>query len=184
MSSRGSVSRARPNDLTQVLRDQPTEEPSPAVNEPAGGARAPGGRLRGLGRPSPVIGWLLVALAGFGMFVSTPPSAGSDEPAQELTAWYLSEHGLPPASVELFSVPVSFSADACFTKSTITASCAPPRSSDMVLVSTSRVLAYPPPYYWVVGAGQRLTASRSNLKRRLFHTAIFPGSGRCAALLT
>jgi hypothetical protein len=29
----------------------------------------------------------------------------------------------------------------------------------MVLVSNSRVLTYPPPYYWVVGAGQRLATS-------------------------
>jgi Predicted membrane protein (DUF2142) len=111
-----------------------------------------------------MIGWLLVALAGFGMFISTPPSAGSDEPAQELTAWYMSGHGLPPTSVEWFSVPVSFSVDPCFNKSTITASCSPPRSTDMVLVSSSRVLTYPPPYYWVVGAGQRLAASLAGIE--------------------
>jgi hypothetical protein len=29
----------------------------------------------------------------------------------------------------------------------------------MVVVSSSRVLTYPPPYYWVVGAGQRLATS-------------------------
>lgn len=148
-----------PDDLAHVLLDQPTGEPSPATSEPAGGARTPGGRLRGLGRPSGLIGWLLVAIAALGMFISTPPSAGSDEPAQELTAWYLSGHGLPPTSGEWFSVPVSFSVESCLKTSTTNASCVPPRSTDQVMVSSSRVLTYAPPYYWVVGAGQRLAAS-------------------------
>ena len=93
------------------------------------------------------------------MFVSTPQGAASDEPAHELTAWYLSANGLPPTSDGMFSVPVSFTYDPCFNNSTINASCASPRSTDMVLVPNSRVLPYPPPYYWVVGAGQRLAAS-------------------------
>ena len=148
-----------PDDLAHVLLDQPAGEPPPATSEPAGGARTPGGRLRGLGRPSALIGWLLVAIAGLGMFISTPPSAGSDEPAQELTAWYLSGHGLSPTSAEWFSVPVSFSVESCLKTSTTNASCSPPRSTDQVMVSSSRVLSYAPPYYWVVGAGQRLAAS-------------------------
>jgi hypothetical protein len=148
-----------PRDLIQVPLDQPTAETAPATSGPAGEARTPSGPLRGVGRPSALIGWLLVAIAGLGMFISTPPSAGSDEPAHELTAWYLSGHGLAPTSVEWFSVPVSFSVDPCFNGPEVIASCAPARSSDMVLVSSSRVLAYPPPYYWVVGAGERLAAT-------------------------
>jgi hypothetical protein len=149
-----------PDDLAQVPLYQPTVEPAPATSGPARGMRAPGSRLRGLGRPSALIGWLLVATAGLGMLVSTPPSAGPDEPAQELTAWYLSGHGLRPTSVEWFSVPVSFSVDPCFAhESDMTASCMPPRSTAQVMVSTSRVLSYPPPYYWVVGLGERLATS-------------------------
>src|ERR1035437_1499050 len=149
-----------PDDLTQVPLDQPTAEPAPATSGLALGMHAPGSRLRDLGRPSGLIGWLLIAIAGLGMFVSTPPSAGPDEPAHEMTAWYLSGHGLRPTSVEWFSVPVSFSVDPCFAhESDVTASCMPPRSTAQVMVSTSRVLSYPPPSYWVVGLGERLATS-------------------------
>jgi hypothetical protein len=136
-----------PRDLVQAPLDQPTAEPAPVTGH------SDGVRLGGL------IGWLLVAIAALGMFISTPPSGGPDEPAQELTAWYLSAHWLPPTSIEWFSVPVSFSVDPCFARSTANASCSPPRSTDQVMVSSSRVLTYAPPYYWVVGAGQRLAAS-------------------------
>jgi len=135
-------------------------EPAPATSEPARGMRAPGSRLRDLGRPSALIGWLLVAIAGLGMLVSTPPSAGPDEPDHEVTAWYLSGHGLRPGSIEWFSVPASLLVDPCFKhEPDVTASCMPSRSTAQVMVSTSRVLPYPPPYYWVVGVGQRLAAS-------------------------
>jgi hypothetical protein len=148
-----------PDDLAVVPLDAPAVELAPAASKPARGTPTPGSSLRDRGRPSGLIGWLLVAIAGLGMFISTPPSAGSDEPVQELTAWYLSGHGLPPSSIDSFSVPVSFSVDGCFKTSTINASCSPPRSTDQVLVSSSRVLAYPPPYYWVVGTGERLAAA-------------------------
>ncbi|HEX7612882.1 MAG TPA: DUF2142 domain-containing protein, partial [Candidatus Limnocylindrales bacterium] len=148
-----------PDDLTQVPLDQPTAEPAPD-SEPALDMRAPGSRLRGLGRPSTLIGWLLVAIAGLGMFVSTPPSAGPDEPQQNVTAWYLSGHGLRPSSIEWFSVPVSFATDPCFAhKSDVSASCMPSRTTGEAMASTSWVLSYAPPYYWVVGFGQRLATS-------------------------
>ena len=116
-----------PDDLTQVPLDQATAEPAPATSGPALGMRAPGSRLRGLGRPSGLIGWLLVAIAGLGMFISTPPSGWPDEPQQNVTAWYLSGHGLRTSSIELFSVPVSFSVDPCFAQEPdVSASCAPP----------------------------------------------------------
>src|ERR1035437_6571598 len=88
------------DELTRVPLDQPTLEP-------ALGMHAPGSRLRGLGRPSALIGWLLIAIAGVGLLVSTPPSAGPDESSHEVTAWYLSGHGLRPGSIEWFSVPES-----------------------------------------------------------------------------
>jgi Predicted membrane protein (DUF2142) len=150
-----------PDDLGQVPIDQPTADPAPATSEPARGMRRQGSRLLDLGRSSGLVGWLLVAIAGLGMFISTPPSAGPDEPDHEVTAWYLSGHGLRPGSIELFSVPASFSVvHPCFAEeAVINASCMPPRSTDQVMVSTSRVLSYPPPYYWVVGVGQRLATS-------------------------
>jgi hypothetical protein len=148
-----------PRDLVQVPLDQPTVEPAAATSGPARG-RTPGIRHGDRGRPSALVGWLLVAIAGLGMFISSPPSAGPDEPAQETTAWYLSGHGLRPGSIEWFSVPVSFSVDPCFKeKADVSASCMPPRSTAEVMVSTSMVLSYAPPYYWVVGIGERLAAA-------------------------
>jgi len=94
------------------------------------------------------------------MFISTPPSAGPDEPTHEVTAWYLSGHGLRPGSIEWFSVPVSFSVDPCFIHaSQVTAGCMPPRSTAQALASTAEFTNYGPPYYWVVGVGQRIAAS-------------------------
>jgi hypothetical protein len=159
LAAEGRMRSAKPDDLTPPVRVEATAEPAPGTSEASGATRSPAGRRRGLGRPSALVGWLLLAIAGFGMFISTPQGAGSDEPAHELTAWYLSAHGLPPMSDGAFSVPVSFTYDPCFNNSTINAGCAAPRSTDMVLVPNSRVLPYPPPYYWVVGAGQRLAAS-------------------------
>ncbi len=149
-----------PDEFTRVPLGRPTAETASATSEPALGMRAPGSRLRRLGRPSGLIGWLLVVIAGLGMLVSTPPSAGPDESSHEVTAWYLSGHGLRPSSIEWFSAPVSLLVDPCFShEPTVTASCMPPRSSAQVMVSTSMVLTYAPPYYWVVGVGERLAAS-------------------------
>jgi len=129
------------------------------------GIRTSGSGHGGGGRPSGLIGWLLVAIAGLGMFISTPPSAGPDEPIQEVTAWYLSGHGLRPGSIELFSVPASFLVDPCFKgKADVTASCAPAPSTALATTSTSGVLGYPPPYYWVVGVGQRLAATLAGVQ--------------------
>jgi hypothetical protein len=150
-----------PDDLAVVPLDAPTVEPALATSEPVRGIHLTGSQHRDRGGLSGLTGWLLIAIAGVGMFISTPPSAGPDEPVHEVTAWYLSEHVLPPGSAASFSVPVSFSVkDPCFSQEReVTASCAPSRSTTQVLVPTSMVLGYSPPYYWVVGVGQRLTAS-------------------------
>lgn len=111
------------------------------------------------------IGWLLVALAAVGMLASTPPSAGPDEPVHAVTAWYLSDHVLPPSSDSSFSVPASLWVNACYAShADINAGCMPARStnSGTVSVPTSKVADYPPPYYWVVGLGQRLAALVGN----------------------
>jgi len=149
-----------PDDLAQVPLEQPTVEPAAATSGPAHGIGTPGSRHRDRIRPSGLIGWLLVAIAGLGMFISTPPSAGPDEPTQAVTAWYLSGHLLRSGSTGSFSVPASLWVNPCFSqKSDVSASCMPPRSTAQEMLPTSTVLSYPPPYYWVVGVGQRLAAS-------------------------
>ena len=149
-----------PADLAQVPQDRATLEPGPAISESARSTDPPLGRYRAGSGLSGLLGWLLVAIAGVGMLISTPPSAGPDEPVQEVTAWYLSGHGLIPGSTQWFSVPMSFSIQhPCFAeKADVTASCVPPASTAQAIVSTASVLNYPPPYYWVVGIGERLAA--------------------------
>ena len=148
-----------PDDLAAIL-DEPTVGPPNSIHEPERAIQGPGGHVHNHRGLSPLIAWLLVAIAGLGLFISTPASGGPDEPAHEVTAWYLSGNGLRPGPVEWFSVPVSFSVGhPCFAeKPKLTASCIPPTTSAQAMVSTSSVLNYPPPYYWVVGAGERLAA--------------------------
>lgn len=109
------------------------------------------------------IGWLLVALAALGMAVSTPPSGGPDEPVQAVTAWYMSDHVLPPGSGSSFSAPASLWVQPCYAfQPTVTAGCMPARATGTVSVPTAKVVDYPPPYYWIVGAGQRLATLAQN----------------------
>jgi hypothetical protein len=113
------------------------------------------------------IAWLLVAIAAVGMLVSTPSAAGPDEAVQEVTAWYLSGHGLPPSSAGSFDVPKSLwiSQRPCYGfYPSETAACQAPRSTyqGMVSIDNSFVANYPPPYYWVVGVGQRVAALVGN----------------------
>ena len=138
-------------------------EPARPSSEPAGDSHGPGGQdsdRRGL---SALAAWLLIVIAGVGMLISSPPSAGPDEPSQEMTAWYLTGHGLRPDSPESFSVPAQFSViNPCFDHHQtpdLTESCMPPRSTAEAIVSTSEVINYPPPYYLAVGVGERLAAA-------------------------
>jgi hypothetical protein len=107
--------------------------------------------------------WLLVAIAAVGMLASTPPSAGPDEPVHEVSAWYLSEHGLPPRSSVWFSVPAALWLNPCYGAQPATnASCMAPRDMNRGMVEASTIVNYPPPYYWVVGLGERLAALVGN----------------------
>jgi hypothetical protein len=102
-------------------------------------------------------GWLLVAIAAVGFLASTPPSAGPDEPIQQATAWYLSGHVLQPDGTPEFSVPASLVVFPCYIDpARSSAACMPAHSGEMG--SYAMVLNYPPPYFWVVGAGERLAA--------------------------
>jgi hypothetical protein len=153
-----------PDDLA-VLLDEPAEEPTTLILGQDRITQRPGSHNHDHRGISPFIAWLLVALASLGFLISTPPSAGPDEPIQEVTAWYLSGHGLRPGSIESFSVPASFLVDPCFKgKSDVTAGCAPAPSTALATTSTSGVLNYPPPYYWVVGFGQRLAVSLAGVQ--------------------
>jgi hypothetical protein len=136
--------------------DPSAAQPAPAVPRPA---RDRDGRAG----PSGLIAWLLVATAAVGMLASTPASAGPDEPTQEATAWYMSGNGLPPGSTVSFAVPASLLADPCFQhQPDETAACMASRSTNRGLVMTSNITNYPPPYYWFVGAGERLAALVGN----------------------
>jgi len=120
-----------------------------------------GAQREGGGLPA-LAAWLLVAIAAVGLLASTPTSAGPDEPAHEATAWYLSG-SVEAGPAGWFFVPASLAVAPCFAhQTTATADCMPPPSAGQALVSISMVTNYQPPYYWVVGAGERLAALVGN----------------------
>ena len=137
--------------------DEPAAELPPATSGSASDTHVPGSLHVDRGGPSGLMAWLLVAIAAVGLLASTPPSAGPDEPFQQATAWYLSGYGLQPEGTPEFSVPQSLLAIPCNAfHPEQSAACMPPRSREMG--TYAMVLNYPPPYFWVVGAGERLAA--------------------------
>lgn len=145
------------DDLAVLQLDEPAVEPAPATSGLAGGVHALGSQGRGRGGLPALAGWLLVAIAAVGFLASTPPSAGPDEPIQQATAWYLSGHVLQPDGTPEFSVPASLVVFPCYIDpARSSAACMPAHSGEMG--SYAMVLNYPPPYFWVVGAGERLAA--------------------------
>ena len=98
---------------------------------------------------------LTVVLAVLGMWVSSPPMVGPDEGAHQATASYLTVNVMPPTAegreyvsgmLVYGDCPMGFDAQQ-------DASCVPGR--DDVRPVKERILNYPPPYYWVVGLGQK-----------------------------
>jgi Predicted membrane protein (DUF2142) len=125
----------------------------------AGDLASSGGQDRNPGGLAWWMAWLLVAAAAVGFLASTPSSAGPDEPVQAAGAWYMSGHVLPPDPTQVFSVPASLLVSPCYAgHPDQTAACMPPRSQNRGMVEASSIVNYPPPYYWVVGAGERLAA--------------------------
>jgi hypothetical protein len=145
------------DDPAILQLDEPAVEPAPATSGPASVTHVLGSLHRDRGGPSGLIAWLLVAIAAVGLLASTPPSAGPDEPIQQATAWYLSGHVLQPDGTPEFSVPASLLVYPCYAfHPDQSAACLPPQSREMG--SYAMILNYPPPYFWVVGAGERLAA--------------------------
>jgi hypothetical protein len=162
------------DDLAVLQLDEPAVEPAPATSGLAGGIHVLGSQGRDRGGLPALAGWLLVAIAAVGLLASTPPSAGPDEPIQQATAWYLSGHVLQPDDTPEFSVPASLVVYPCYAfHQDQSAACMPPHSREMG--SYNMILNYPPPYFWVVGAGQRLAA--------LFGLEYADVGGRLASLL-
>jgi hypothetical protein len=145
------------DDLAVLQLDEPAVEPAPATSGPGSVTHVLGSLHRDRRGPSGLIAWLLVAIAAVGFLASTPPSAGPDEPIQQATAWYLSGHVLQPDGTPEYSVPASLLVSPCYIDpARSSAACMPAHSREMG--SYAMVLNYPPPYFWVVGAGERLAA--------------------------
>jgi Predicted membrane protein (DUF2142) len=125
----------------------------------AGDLAASDGQYRSPGGLPWWTAWLLVAAAAVGFLASTPPSAGPDEPVQQVTAWYLSGHVLQPDTTQEFSVPASLVVSPCYIgPPRQSAACLAPRSQNLGMGSYPVILNYAPPYFWIVGAGERLAA--------------------------
>src|ERR1035437_277707 len=145
------------DDLAVLQPDEPAAEPAPATSGSASDTHVPGSLPRDRGGPYGLIAWLLVAIAAVGLLASTPPSAGPHEPIQQATAGSLSGHGLQPEGALEYPVPESLVVYPCYAfHPEQSAACVPAHSQEMG--SYAEVLNYPPPYFWVVGAGQRLAA--------------------------
>jgi len=107
------------------------------------------------------IAFAIVILGIIGFALSSPRFASPDEEAHQATAWYVTEYGMPPKAEDRFEVPTIFRDGACFaTNGRQDASCMPPREGGYT--ELVRVLNYPPPYYWVTGAGQRAAEALSS----------------------
>ena len=152
------------DDLAVAQLDEPAVEPAPATSGPAGVTHLLGSLRRNRGGLHPLAGWLLVAIAAVGFLVSTPPSAGADEAVQQATAWYLSGHVLQSDGTPEFSVPaqllVGLLDGPCYSHNqSQSAACMPAHSREMGSFPYAQILYnYPPPYYWVVGGGERLAS--------------------------
>jgi hypothetical protein len=134
-------------------------DPAPATSGLASGLHALRSQHRDRAGLSALTGWLLVAIAAVGLLASTPPSAGPDEPVQEATAWYLSGHLVQPDTTQEYSVPASLVVLPCYIDPPRrSAACLAPRSQNRGMGSYSIILNYAPPYFWIVGAGERLAA--------------------------
>ena len=97
---------------------------------------------------------ITLLLAILGMALSSPPLVGPDEAAHQATAYYTSVNILPPKQETMEYTPGILKFGACTSfNSEQDASCMPNR--DDINLSKVRVLNYPPPYYWVVGLGQK-----------------------------
>jgi hypothetical protein len=145
------------DDPAILQLDEPAVEPAPATSGPASVTHVLGSQGRDRGGLPALAGWLLVAIAAIGLLASTARTAGPDEVFQQTTAWYLSEHVLQPDGTPEFSVPAELLDGPCYAHNqSQSAACMPPRFQGMGTYSL--VLNYPPPYFWVVGAGERLAA--------------------------
>lgn len=97
---------------------------------------------------------IIVLLGVLGMAVTSPPLVGPDEAAHQATAYYTTVHILPPTAEGQEYTPGYLKHGACMAfNSEQDASCMPAR--DDITPGKIRVLNYPPPYYWVVGLGQK-----------------------------
>jgi hypothetical protein len=97
---------------------------------------------------------LTVVLAIVGMSVSSPPLVGPDESAHQATANYTAIHIFPPVAETVDYTPGAIDRYTCTgNDATKDASCWPTR--DEQSIAQVRILNYPPPYYWVVGLGQK-----------------------------
>lgn len=97
---------------------------------------------------------ITVLLAILGMAIASPPLVGPDEAAHQATANYTTVHILTPVSETEDYTPGILKFGTCTAGDTTKdASCSPNRED--LTPGKVRILNYPPPYYWVVGLGQK-----------------------------
>jgi Predicted membrane protein (DUF2142) len=103
---------------------------------------------------------LLCSFFGLGMFVGSPTMAASDAEVHLGTAWYDIHHGFPIAS--RVSIPDVDSVGPCYVGAPqLSADCVTAPAAGEVNAYIGRLVNYPPPFYWVMGAGELAMSSLS-----------------------
>ena len=94
---------------------------------------------------------MLCAVVSLGMLLGTPTFGAPDAPVNLATAWYDVHHGFPNNAL----VSVVGIQRPCFAfKPTLNANCHTIGVIANFMSSTHRITNYPPPFLWLVGAGE------------------------------
>jgi hypothetical protein len=101
---------------------------------------------------------LLCTLVSLGMFASSPTMAAPDAEIHLGTAWYDIHHGIP----NTVRINVSVVGPCYDLRPQAPADCRTPLGAESVLAYTGRLVNYPPPIYWVMGAGELATGAVSS----------------------
>jgi len=97
-----------------------------------------------------------ILLFSLGMLITTPQSAGPDEPMNQATSWYAIHNGITPKvpSTVIEGVPSKLIIGPCFAfKPNTTSDCLKTNSSPLSMQDFP-VFNYPPVYFWIMGIGQ------------------------------
>ena len=102
-----------------------------------------------------VLSFLFLITLGF--LISSPLSAGPDEPEHQSTAWYYIHHAKPVTTYHqlISGIPSQLIVPPCFASdSSLSAKCQLQEQNESRELGSFKINNYPPLPYWIVGIGQ------------------------------